>query len=186
MNILSQIINVPHIGSVLFESSKRAKRLNISINSTARIRVAMPKGVTMQKAMELLYNKESWIKKTLNKIQACSIKKNQYKNIDTKYASNYLLNRLDVLAQLHGFRYNRVSIRNQKTRWGSCSSKNNISLNKKILYLPPELIDYVLLHELVHTKIKNHGKEFWRELDKMVPKSKKVDKRLQNYQHCLI
>ena len=181
MNILSQIINVPHIGSVLFESSKRAKRLNISINSTARIRVAMPKGVTMQKAMEFLHNKESWIKKTLNKIQACSIKNNQYKNIDTKYASNYLLNRLDVLAQLHGFRYNRVTIRNQKTRWGSCSSKNNINLNIQLINLPLKLIDYVILHELVHTIVKNHSEIFWNTLENFVINSKILDKQLKKY-----
>lgn len=181
MNVFSQIIDVPHIGSVLFETSKRAKRLNISINSNGRIRVAMPTGVTLQKAMEFLYNKELWIKKTLNKIQAYSIKNAQYKNIDKEYASNYLLNRLDVLAQLHGFRYNRVTIRNQKTRWGSCSSKNNINLNIQLINLPLKLIDYVILHELVHTMVKNHSELFWNTLESFVMNSRNLDKQLKKY-----
>ena len=94
---------------VLFEKSKRAKRLNISINPPARIRVAIPQGVTLQKSVDFLLNKELWIKKTINKIQSCSLQKNDYENIDKKYAANYLLNRLDELAKIHGFIYNKSS-----------------------------------------------------------------------------
>ena len=55
-----------------------------------------------------------------------------------------------------------------------------------LLHLPKELMDYVLLHELVHTRVKNHGKAFWNELDKVVPNSKKIDKQLKDYQYCLL
>ncbi|RIH65589.1 M48 family peptidase [Mariniphaga sediminis] len=74
--------------------------------------------------------------------------------------------RLQELAREHGFRYGKVSIRNNKRNWGSCSSRNNISLNLHMMKLPDELIDYILLHELVHTEIKNHGPLFWEKLDK--------------------
>jgi hypothetical protein len=80
-------------------------------------------------------------------------------------ARTALIGRLDELAELHDFRFNKVSIRNQKTKWGSCSARNNISLNMNLARLPAELTDYVILHELVHTRIKNHSKEFWGELD---------------------
>jgi predicted metal-dependent hydrolase len=73
--------------------------------------------------------------------------------------------RLKELAQKHGFSYNKVSIRNNKRNWGSCSSRNNISLNLQMMKLPDELIDYILLHELVHTEIKNHSEKFWEKLD---------------------
>ena len=55
-----------------------------------------------------------------------------------------------------------------------------------LLHLPKELMDYVLLHELVHTRVKNHGKAFWNELDKVVPNSKKIDRKLKEYQYCLL
>ncbi|MFA7490404.1 MAG: SprT family zinc-dependent metalloprotease [Mariniphaga sp.] len=73
--------------------------------------------------------------------------------------------RLKELAQSHGFSYNKITIRNNKRNWGSCSSANNISLNLQMMKLPNELIDYILLHELVHTKIKNHSIRFWEELN---------------------
>jgi predicted metal-dependent hydrolase len=75
--------------------------------------------------------------------------------------------RLTELAAQHGFRYGRAGIRNQKSRWGSCSSKNNISLNIHLLNLPGHLRDYVILHELVHTEQKNHSKHFWFRLDEV-------------------
>jgi len=68
---------------------------------------------------------------------------------------------LAQLAREGGFRYNRVFIKAQRTRWGSCSTRGNISLSLKLLFLPPELVRYVLWHELCHTVEKNHGRRFW-------------------------
>lgn len=73
--------------------------------------------------------------------------------------------RLKELANRHGFQYNKVTIRNNRRNWGSCSSKNNISLNLQMMKLPVELIDHILLHELVHTEIKNHSAKFWEKLN---------------------
>jgi len=101
--------------------------------------------------------------------------------IDGVEAKTLLTRRLQQLAKNHGFSYNRVFIRNQKTRWGSCSSKNNISLNMKLVKLPDELIDYVILHELVHTCKKDHSKAFWAEMDKLVGNGKKMAAQLKNY-----
>jgi len=69
--------------------------------------------------------------------------------------------RLAELAEEHGFHYRKVSLRGQKMRWGSCSSQKNISLNYKLLLLPPEVVDYVLIHELCHTLEMNHSARFW-------------------------
>jgi predicted metal-dependent hydrolase len=77
----------------------------------------------------------------------------------------FLLPRIKELAGKHGFTCNRVTIRNNRRNWGSCSPANNISLNLQMMKLPDELIDYILLHELVHTKIKNHSHRFWEELN---------------------
>ena len=93
-----------------------------------------------------------------------------------KEAKHVLPKRLEELAQRCGFKYNKVTIRNASTRWGSCSGENNISLNLHLMRLPEQLIDMVLLHELCHTTEKNHSKSFWNLLDKVcdnVPAKKK-------------
>ena len=84
-----------------------------------------------------------------------------------KEAKHVLPKRLEELAQRCGFKFNKVSIRNASTRWGSCSGENNISLNLHLMRLPEHLIDMVLLHELCHTIEKNHSKSFWNLLDKV-------------------
>ena len=178
-------IEIKSVGLVLFERSKRAKRVSISVKPFKGVRVAVPRGVSFKKAAQFAQTKANWIKTHLEKIQ-------QYESqgyfdsifsyeIDREKAKRQLTKRLQQLAKHYGFSYNRVFIRNQKTRWGSCSSKNNISLNMKLVKLPQDLIDYVILHELVHTHKKNHSKAFWTEMDKLVGNGKKMASRLKGY-----
>lgn len=90
--------------------------------------------------------------------------------------------RLRSLAERHGFRFGRVQIRSQRSRWGSCSARNDISLNLHLLRLPDHLVDYVLLHELAHTVEKNHGPRFWRLLDAHTAgKARALDRELRAY-----
>ena len=181
----SNTIYIEGIGPVLFERSLRAKYLNISIKPFKGIRVAIPKGMSFKKAEEIALLKTDWIKKHLTKIQQVEERlpsvsyDSGYLDIDD--ARRKLVCRLNDLAEEHGFAYNNVSIRNQKTRWGSCSEKNNISLNMKLVKLPGELMDYVLLHELLHTRIKNHSKDFWTEIDKLVGNAKTKRRKLKIY-----
>ena len=96
-------------------------------------------------------------------------------------AKTFLPKRVDELAKKHNFNYQKLAIKNTKTRWGSCSFKNNINLSLHLMRLREELIDYVILHELVHTKVKNHSREFWSTLERYCPNAKKLDKELKNY-----
>jgi predicted metal-dependent hydrolase len=98
--------------------------------------------------------------------------------IEAKY---YLPERTEELARINGFRYNKVTIKKASTRWGSCSSQNNINFNLQLMRLPAHLSDYVILHELVHTVEKNHQVPFWNLLEKILPGAKKIDKELNNY-----
>ncbi|MBM76979.1 MAG: hypothetical protein CL846_00710 [Crocinitomicaceae bacterium] len=98
-----------------------------------------------------------------------------------KEAKEILPNRINYLAKKHGLNYQNIRIKNTKSRWGSCSYKNNINLSLHLMRLPDYLIDYVILHELVHTKIKNHSKDFWAMLEEVSFQSKKHDKELKNY-----
>jgi hypothetical protein len=96
-------------------------------------------------------------------------------------AKTYLPKRLKELAGQHGFKFENVSIKNASTRWGSCSSVNNINLNLHLMRVPEHLIDYVLVHELVHTVVKNHGEKFWMLLEQCYPNARKADKEMNNY-----
>lgn len=98
-----------------------------------------------------------------------------------KEAKDQLPQRVKELAEKHDFKYKNVSIKNAKTRWGSCSFTNNINLSLHLMRLPDYLIDYVILHELVHTKIKNHSKDFWQLLDYVTGNAKKLDKEVRDY-----
>jgi predicted metal-dependent hydrolase len=178
-------ININGLGPVLFERSKRAKRISISIKPFKGARVAVPDGLSFNKAAQFAQTKADWIKTHLEKIRQYE-RQGYFDSIcvdgkDREKAKIQLTQRLQQLAKLYGFSYNRVFIRNQRTRWGSCSSKNNISLNIKLVQLPDELIEYVILHELVHTHQKDHSKAFWEELDKFVGNGKKMALKLRKY-----
>lgn len=97
-------------------------------------------------------------------------------------AKNKLPYRTEELANKFGFDYGKVTIRNSKSRWGSCSSINNINYSLHLMRVPEELQDYVILHELAHTKEKNHQAPFWNLLDSVTNgKAKELDKLLKNY-----
>lgn len=176
-----KIIKVPSLGDVLLEKSIRAKRVSITVKSNKKIRLAVPSKITFKESEHFLYSKIDWIKKQLKKISNNKENMIFLEPIDIKYARVYLEKRIKELAELHSFNYEKLSIKNQKTRWGSCSSKNNINLNAKLLHLPAKLIDYVIMHELVHTEVKNHSKEFWFKLASYFSDAIKCDKELKKY-----
>ena len=84
-------------------------------------------------------------------------------------ALDYLPSRVAKLAVLHGFRYGAVRIKNQKTRWGSCSAKGNLNFNLRLMMAPPAAIDYIILHELCHLRELNHSPRFWQQVQSVCP-----------------
>jgi predicted metal-dependent hydrolase len=176
-------VKVKGIGSVLFEPSPKAQHLNISVRPFKGVRVAVPKGVSLKKAEQFLHSKAQWIQNHMAKVRRLEKMHEdvleRLAQINHKEAKKILVARLNQLAEKHGFIYNRVFVRKQKTRWGSCSAKNNISLNAKLLLLPEKLMDFIILHELVHTRVKNHSKDFWAELLKIEPNGKALSSEIK-------
>jgi len=174
------------IGNINFIRSKRAKRLRIILRPFKSIRVSVPYGISLNNAKTFVLSKENWIQKQLVKIQSYeeNIGKAQenIEEINFDEASKFLNEKLLALSARFNISFNRVTFRKQKTRWGSCSAKNNLSVNIKLYKLPLELQDYILLHELVHTRIKNHSQHFWQELEELMPGARKLDKELRKYQ----
>lgn len=93
--------------------------------------------------------------------------------------------RLEQLANAHGFAYKSVKIKQLKSRWGSCDQQRNITLNLFLMQLPWAAIDYVLLHELTHTKVLRHGPPFWQEMEQVLPGVRQLCQELRRYQPIL-
>lgn len=102
-----------------------------------------------------------------------------------KEASVLLPPRLKSLAEKHGLPYKSVVVKNLKRRWGSCDAYGNITLNLFLMQLTWQQIDYVLCHELSHTKHMNHGANFWAELERMLPDARMIAKRVRHIQPAL-
>ncbi|HSX37035.1 MAG TPA: YgjP-like metallopeptidase domain-containing protein [Patescibacteria group bacterium] len=101
-------------------------------------------------------------------------------------AEQLLPGRLQALATQHGFAFKSLKIKRLKSRWGSCDQQKNIVLNLYLMQLPWEYIDYVLLHELAHTKVLRHGSPFWSELEKLLPEAKTLRRNMRAWQPVLM
>ena len=174
-------ITLPDVGDVLLERSYRAKHINISVKPPSKVRVAVPVGVEFAKAQRIAEQRIDWIKKQLRKYSQSKAKQLLKKPDGNELiiVKKYLRDRVEYLAKHHGFQYNKLAFKSMMTRWGSCSPKNNISLNLLMAELTKDLQDYIILHELLHTRIKDHGKGFWLELDRLTGDAKGIQKELK-------
>jgi predicted metal-dependent hydrolase len=158
--------------------SDRARRARITIDRRdGAIKLVLPRGMSLDEGRRVLKSGTRWIKRQLRQAEV----ERSEPAIDWIQARRALVERLNQLARRHGFAFNKVFIKRQKTLWGSCSSKNNINLNANLMGLPAELRDYVLIHELVHTRHKHHGKGFWREVSRICGDGKTLQRKLRKY-----
>ena len=185
----SKTVHLAGVGDIRLERSQRAKYVNISVRPLKGVRVAVPRGMSFETAEAFAESKKEWIRKHLETVlqdEKLADHLNRCAPIDRQSARRLIIARLSELAEKYGFSYNKAFVRSQKTRWGSCSHKNNINLNVNLARLPEHLMDYAIIHELVHTRIKNHSREFWVEIEKYIQNARQVDKELDDYRMCLI
>ena len=182
-----QVVNHPRLGAVTFHRRKGSKHIRLSVSASRGLRLSYPWHVSFVQAHAFLEKQEAWALTALEKSKL--INQNQMAlspmQVETlrRSAKVILLPRLAQLAHQHGFTYRKSFIKNNKTNWGSCSNVNNINLNLKLMNLPEHLRDYVILHELCHTRIKNHGAQFWALLNSVtVGKAKEYAKELRTQQ----
>jgi len=177
-------------GLLLLKKSKKARRLIMSLKDDGMLTVAIPYWVSYKEAKKIISSNPLWVKKYILKMEERKIKngllpKNN-KVSSHKEAILRLKDRAKKIAEQNGFSFGKISVRDQRTRWGSCSLKNNISLNAKLRHLPDQIIDYVILHEFVHTRIKNHKQSFWDEMAKYLDSPKKLDGKLKEYEPAFL
>ena len=152
------------------------KTVSIQVNQDLSITVRAPQRVTQKEIKRILEKNDSWIQKHIEMLrekqaEAEDVKKLTAEEIKTlaEQALKLIPQRVAYFARQVGVTYGRITIRNQKTRWGSCSSKGNLNFNCLLMLAPTEILDYVVVHELCHRKEMNHSKAFWTEVEKVLP-----------------
>jgi predicted metal-dependent hydrolase len=164
---------------------RTAKRLKLVISCDGNCTVTLPWRMGFVSADDFIRKNAEWV---LEKMKAMKkIGKNslfaRHDNVEymklKEHAREMVTRRLEKYAEFYGFKYGSVAIRNQKTRWGSCSSKGNLNFNYKILLLPQRHADYIIVHELCHLKEFNHGKRFWNLVAQTIPEYEKIVTQLK-------
>jgi predicted metal-dependent hydrolase len=186
----SEVFTLDGVADVLVEHSTRARRISISVRPGS-VRVAVPLGVSLAQGRKFALSKKDWIRCHCSRMDLIARARSDAAGnlpliMDFAEARNKIVARLDDLSDRYCLPYASVTIRNQKTRWGSCSMRNTISLNINLARLPERLMDYVIIHELLHTKIRGHGKGFWQRLDMLVGDARGLRKELTKYSLALI
>ena len=168
------------IGEIKYRYSKKAKYIRIVISNTSHVSVIIPDHHHIKDAIEFVHLKKNWIQK--NKIRIAQKKKLKLKlsNLELEKFWDDTKQKIVQLADVHQLNFYKLTFKTLKTRWGSCSPNNTICINNLIYYLPDHLKEYIVLHELIHTKIKNHSSIFWEELEKICPNSKLKRRELRN------
>lgn len=162
------------------------KTMSIQVKKTGQVIVRAPLWMKNSDIDRLICKKERWIRKHLEVFeQQKENPENQIrisaKEIETLVhkAKIVLPEKVAYYAEKIGVTYGRITIRNQKTRWGSCSSKGNLNFNCLLMKAPEKVQDYVVVHELCHRKQMNHSKDFWAEVEKILPEYKKQEEWLK-------
>jgi len=166
--------------------SKRAHNLSLSIDCTAGVIAVKPWFVSTRTLEKFILQKQNWIFKHLDRFSKLDLKAlpKSSKTFYKKYKEEIKIDAIKILEKynkFYNFTYNKISIKNQKTRWGSCSIKNNLNLNYRIKLLPQKLKEYIVVHELCHLKEFNHSKNFWKLIEKTIPDYKNIKKELKKY-----
>jgi len=155
----------------ILKNNSRSRRITIRIKSDGIVSVTKPKSISIKQVEDFILSKKDWINdniKSIDKISVPKLTRKDYLHY-RKIAYDTVLKKIDLYNQHYGFKYNNISIRDQKTRWGSCSRKRNLNFNYKLALISPRLVDYVVVHELCHLGQFNHSLKFWNLVGETIP-----------------
>jgi predicted metal-dependent hydrolase len=173
------------------QKSARAKHLRLEVYQKGEIKLVVPESVSKERAFVFLKSKYDWLRKKLAYFKTLKGGRcRRYRRRPLRGRKDYLkhkerarklvLERLEYFNTQYNFKYNRVSIKNHKRRWGSCSKAGNLNFNYRIVLLPERLSDYIIVHELCHLKELNHKPEFWRLVERACPSYKQLRSELKS------
>lgn len=165
----------------------QSKRKTISIQlKSEEILVRAPKSLRHREILAFVEQKRGWIEKHLTALKDREALKTRMGTFTeeemremVEKAKTVIPEKVQRYAALVGVDYGRITIRNQRTRWGSCSGKGNLNFNCMLMLFPDEVLDYVVVHELCHRKHMNHSREFYEEVEKVFPDYRRCQKWLK-------
>ncbi len=166
---------------------KGIKSIRITIGNGGIVKVSAPRFIPEFIINNFIKDKSEWIIKKSDYFSKIPIVKKRSKREEREEYLKYKDNaysiakeRLVYFNQFYNYKWEKITIRNQKTRWGSCSRKGNLNFNYKIALLSTESIDYIIVHELCHLCEFNHSKSFWKLIEKTIPDYKSFKNQLRN------
>lgn len=168
-----------------------AKRMRLTVKRGGELVVTIPKRATKPKISVFLTEKAEWILKHIDEARAgkpvLSDRERRREFLASKVPARRLVReRIAYFNLLYGFSFGEVRIKNHSTKWGSCSSKGNLNFNYKIVFLPPHLADYIIVHEVCHLREMNHSKKFWLLVAQAVPDYAIRRKELRRYEQGIM
>jgi predicted metal-dependent hydrolase len=149
------------LAPVYFVRHRRARRYLLRVDPDGRVRVTIPRGGSKREADAFVQRHTDWVARQRARLTPSALEADERRALRER-ARTELPARLLELAALHGMTVTGVSIRNQRTRWGSCGRDGNISLNWRLVLMPPAVRDYVLIHELMHLRRLDHSPAYWK------------------------
>ena len=174
-----ELVKIAGLSVLLVRSSRKTLAVQIRADGTviARAPLRMPK----DRILYFLSEKASWIRMQQGRMQERENMRQQARiHLDAaqekelrERAKSVLAQRTAYFARQVGVTYGRITVRDQKTRWGSCSQTGNLNFNFRLILAPPEALDYVVVHELCHRRQMNHSAQFWQEVAQVLPDYRK-------------
>ena len=175
------------------KKSKRAKNIRLTVRSDASVVLTIPWWAPKYVGKRFFEAKKEWVIKKINELRinpstelrTGNEELNKKKLTRVDYLKNrekarvFITERLKYFNQLYDFEYRRVAIRDTRTRWGSCSRAGNLNFSYKLLFMPREVADYIIVHELCHAKELNHSARFWNLVERAIPNHKSLRKELK-------
>ena len=171
-----------HVSYGLIRARRKTMALKVSGDGTVTVRI--PYGVRPEEADRFVEAHVDWIRKRIAECRERAAARPAYtdreREAGKRLAKELLLKKCRYFAERMGVSYGTVTVREQKTRWGSCSAKGNLNFNWKLVLMPPGVLDYVVVHELAHRREMNHSAAFWKVVATWMPDYKKYRKWLRD------
>jgi len=181
------LIAQDHIDEVIQIIRSSRKTMSLEIKADGSVVVRAPLRLSEAKIQKFVEEKQEWILKNLEKIQKRDAQKENVQKLsalERQHLQNkacvVIPRRVAYYAEKLGVSYGKITLRQQKTRWGSCAANGKLNFNWLLILAPPEVLDYVVVHELCHRREMNHSQAFWKEVEKILPDYRERQKWLKD------